>query len=223
MMNMDVFLDMLRQALSIVRINYYGRGWLYDQVYITRLDITNDERKALLDHFMTYHERVFCYEFYHQVRALMEANNSGRLQLPPAVYFQAELRKGQLVRILQELFQVLPLDGNYFPDFLLHDPDSFGHQELVMEVKSSPDLGWADIQHDLRKIQEFISKYGYRQGLFLTVNTAPEQMQAVLKDQTRQDWILEHLPNRSQIQFWCKETPDTDLLEYKLDILPSIG
>ncbi len=74
-----------------------------------------------------------------------------------------------------------------------------------MEVKSDPNLSWSSIKGDLAKLQEFIARYFYQQGVFLTVNTSPERMYAKLIKPKNREWIGTELPDRSKILFMCKE------------------
>ncbi|HLZ57668.1 MAG TPA: hypothetical protein VKR06_12025 [Ktedonosporobacter sp.] len=221
-MDTGIFLDLFRQALDQVEQVYYGTAWWNASMLNPYQDLVdNPQRMILEDYWERYDERVFCYELYHQVRAHIEAYEAEHPEDLSPLLFQGELRKEQISDIVAEYFQVQRLEKAYIPDFLLHSPGDFQHQSLIIEVKSAPNLPFGSIQQDLAKIQEFISRYRYQMGLFLVVNTPAERMRAMLSHPEHQEWMAEHLPNRSQIKFMCKHDHQASLFECSLNEVPA--
>jgi hypothetical protein len=144
------------------------------------------------------------------------------LENPPTednLILQSELKKEQIEDVLEFFPEVEEkLDKEYIPDFLLHSPEpgNFQHQMVIIEVKSNPKLSFSGFKEDLLKIQEFITKYRYRQGIFLTVNTSSERARAYLSDSANITWVHENLPSKSNILFMCKERWDIPLFERNL-------
>jgi hypothetical protein len=223
-MDVHSFIKIFRRAINAVDNIYYGNEELNESAFNYH-NISEDDlrRKSLEPYLAKYGERVFCYELYHQIRLLMDkevaADSSDSSTVLP-FHLQAELKKKQISEKVQDLYGVEALDKEYFPDFLLHCPDSFEQQELIIEVKTNPKLTFSDIQKDLLKIQEFITKYNYRKGIFLTVNTANKRMCETLANPTNQTWMQENLPSKSQILFMCKEKWDKELFIRNLGKVP---
>jgi hypothetical protein len=181
------------------------------------------DRRALQKYLSRYGERVFCYELYHQIRLLMDDHYA---ESPPAggyptIVLQAELKKDQIGDIIDYFPHINEsLEREYIPDFLLHSPGNFRHQKLVIEVKSDPELSFSQIRNDLSKIQQFITRYLYRMGLFIAINVQFEKLLGMVTKAENRQWIEESLPNRRRILIMCKERRGSDLLEFALDQIP---
>lgn len=68
-------------------------------------------------------ERVFCYEFYYQLRKLIE---DSELDLPKnEIYFHGELPKTRY-----------KIYGKITPDFLIHKPENDQFNLIAIEIKS---------------------------------------------------------------------------------------
>jgi hypothetical protein len=200
-MDHQVFLKLFRKAVNNVGDIYYGRTWWNDSTLNGLNIFVEDPRRDELESYLSrYGERVYCYELYHQVRVLMSAwqEHNGIEESP--IVLQGELQKEQISNLVEEIFRVQALDKEYIPDFLLHSPGDFGNQELVIEVKSAPELSISSIKEDLLKIQQFISRYNYSYGLFLTVNTDPDRMLRLLN--RHRDWVNNSLPNRIELNLY---------------------
>ena len=227
-MNNRVFINLFKEALKRVPADYYGnQNWveaLLDTWGVLRSDPQRDPLKKYLSR---YGEKVFCYELYHQTRMLMDAYLK---QKPPSnnstiIRLQAELQKKQVKDIIDHFPNIQPLNKEYIPDFLLHSgiAGDFQHQKLIIEVKSDPQITFSEIEYDLSKIQEFITKYHYRRGIFLTVNTTYDRIINILRTPANELWIQERLPNRRRILFMSKERQESPLYAFNLDQLPQEG
>ncbi len=222
-MNRETFIKLFRQALNGVSPEYYGSREWKDNVLLG-LDIEEELHDELDKFLWRYGERVFCYELYHQTRTLMDDyfRKNPSPEGAPNICLQAELEKRQVEPVVKLFRGIQPLKKEYIPDFLLHSPypADFGYQELIIEVKANPGLTFSDIQEDLAKIQEFITKYQYQQGIFLTVNTSPEHIGGLLARPQNRDWINTNLRDRAKILFMCKEQHGKDTCEWNLSDLP---
>lgn len=224
-MNAEIIIKFLVAALSKVDKDYYGgriEGWMFDNHGIDR---NHPKRKSLEKYLDRYGERVFCYELYHQVRVLIDnyyAKQQGQLA-GPKVTFQGELRKNQIESVIQYFANknISPLKKEYIPDFLLHSIGNFDGQELIVEVKTNPLLTKKDIKSDLAKIQEFISKYGYRKGVFISINSSSEVINTCLRSITTSRFYRDELTNKADITFIHKQGINTPLSQWTLDMLPA--
>lgn len=195
------FMTILFNALEEVAPVYYSayRQFEADLRYLQSLD------EVTLEYLKKHHERVFCYELYHQIRILMDAD--------PATFkgvrFQGELRKIDLGPVLRERLGFGPLDREFVPDFLLHGPGDGDHQEIVMEVKCEAELSPSAAKKDLSKIQHFMTQLHYKAGVFLAVNASPESVRRFCENPEHQDWLRKALPDRGRIYWVWKEHPRT--------------
>jgi hypothetical protein len=207
------FLSLVRRALERVGKDYYRASAALPSLVDSYPLLREAEGVALLKYLRRHHERVFCYELYHQVRALMDDHP----ELFAGVCFQGELKKYHLDPTLLERFNFTALDREFVPDFLLHGPGHAGDEEVIVEVKCDPLLPFVDARDDLEKIQQFISRYGYKVGIFLTVNAKKEGIEGMLDAEERRAWVREHLPDAEKIIWVWKETPDAPIYERKLN------
>jgi hypothetical protein len=96
-------------------------------------------KKPLLQN--KYLERPFAYEFYHQLRKIIETHE---------VSFGGPIIQAEVDKRYQHCFE----DGKV-PDFIIHVPDSYqiNANLAVIEFKLATNLN--DIKNDLRKLREF--------------------------------------------------------------------
>lgn len=102
------------------------------------------------------------------------------------------------------------------PDFLIHEPDTFNDQNLIIEVKANPALNDNDILGDIKKIDQFISRYEYKKGIFLSINISEEKFNELLtkgKLLTRLECEIE---NHEKILVMLKESAEVHLLSENL-------
>jgi hypothetical protein len=213
-MDTQQIIELFQRAINNVDDIYYGRDWWNDSMLNYHEIYENDARRKIIEPYLaTYGERVFCYELYHQMRIQLDNYIKDGGTISP-LYLQAELKKEHIGDLAAKNLGLEVLDKEYIPDFLLHCPDSTEHQELIIEVKTDPKLTPSKIKEDLLKIQEFITRYKYQKGIFLTVNTEADKM---LKNLTKnRHWLQERLPEKSQIIFMCKTKRNSSIFTRNL-------
>ena len=112
-------------------------------------------------------ERVFCYEFYHQFRKIMERKND--------IYHNLRLN-GEISKIIAEKYQ-RDISHTKFPDFVLHEAqNTVNQQELVIEVKTKNNSEICSFLSDIEKIDDMISQLNYKSGLFIAENIDNETL-----------------------------------------------
>ena len=208
----ELFLWLISSALKMVSADYYRPSSLLEFTPENIQCLPERQKEAVLKYLGQHHERVFCYELYHQIRALMEQEET-RFS---GVRFQGELKKYQMDADLLARFDFTALDREYIPDFLLHSPGDGDHQESVIEVKCDPSLTFEKAKYDLKKIDQFISNYGYAIGVFLTVNIRRENVEAMMDDCQSTEWIAS-LGNANKVFWIWKETTDRETETHRLD------
>ncbi len=223
-MNSEIFLNCFENALPLVNRYYYGIELISDEL-LDMMGIGDDhpEINNIKAFLSRYGERSFCYELYHQTRKLMEnyiSENPPPHNQPPII-LQAELKKTQI----QDIVQFLPgldqsLTKEYIPDFILHAPGPYEIQEAVVEVKSTPELTFGDIKSDLKKIQEFITNYNYRLGIFLSINVDPTRIIEIMNKDDNRNWISKNIQTRERIMILIKKDNDTGLVKFSLNEVP---
>lgn len=130
--------------------------------------------------FERYGERVFCYEFYHQLRKLVDTERVANVNFLNESKLQAEVQKMQIIE-LEESLGLNPMSSEFAPDFLMHSPGNANAHPCVIEVKCEHDISARKVLRDLLKLNEFIIKYNYQSGIFLSINTTDEHIDVLLR------------------------------------------
>lgn len=133
-MPIENYLAIITEALSRVGRGYYRVRTTYDEAGVIR-------------------ERVFCYEFYHQMRSIM-----GGAQ---PLILHAEIDKSG--------HRDFEAEDQRNPDFVFHVPGEHTRNTLVVEVKGTLD-SVAGVLKDFETLEKFITSYGYRAGVFILYN-----------------------------------------------------
>jgi len=212
-MRADEFIQITREALAQVGPHYYGISYFNDEL-IDRVYLSHDHPKIelLRKHLARHGERVFCYELYYKIRSIMEEREEDD---GVGAILQGELMKDNIHNLLQYLPEgVQPLTKEYIPDFLLHSPPNFDKQEVVVEVKANPEISWSDLFDDLKKLDEFITKYLYKIGLMLIVNSPVDHVLPLI--QNRGGQLRDSIQSPQQIIIMVKHSQDADLWETSL-------
>lgn len=131
-----------------------------------------------------YGERVFAYEFYHQLRIRF---NDLHLDIT------GEPIKGA---------GLLPdMDQTTVPDFVIHNYSTNDHNEIAIEVKVTPNLTARQIRGDLQKLANMINgPLGYNHGIFLVGNC--NLINKINRSAVYRDDIINLIENTPQIIIW---------------------
>ena len=143
-------------------IDYWGSGRL------NSVNANPDTRELAFRHW----ERVFCYELYHQIRKIIDKKigTGDNAQFWNKVKLQGELQKMQLDEMTLAGLNLIQLEKKYIPDLIIHKIDTSEEQELVIEVKTKAGISFREYFSDLQKLNEFIEKYRFKNGLFIIAN-----------------------------------------------------
>lgn len=97
-------------------------------------------------------ERVFCYEFYYQLRCLAEENRNIKIN-------------GEIDKRGHKLFHK---DDRKNPDFVFHLPGTMENNLIIVEVKGKMEKDGCIKDFETLKI--FLKKYQYQIGIFILYN-----------------------------------------------------
>lgn len=150
----------------------------------------------------TMQERVFCYEFYHQFRMLMQ--NDAKYN---NLIFNAEIKKSDFV------FMESQGENYKYPDFVLHKgQDNTEGQELVIEVKTKFGLTPTNLEADLRKLSLFTRDTNenglthYNAGVFIAVNMTNDELKSNIEK------ILSKFSSKEVNRIYCIGTDSADFI-----------
>ncbi|NEW03270.1 hypothetical protein GYH73_021195 [Bacillus megaterium] len=209
-MEIPTYIDFLRKAINNIDEVYFGnQDWIDSMLNAHKVE--SQIREELIPYLSMHHERVFCYELYHQLRKIMEQN-----KLNEKVILQAELRKAQVGSEIEQLFKVQSTDGVYYPDFLIHEPHTFDNQDLIIEVKANPKLTVEDMKRDILKIDQFINRYEYKKGIFLAINIKEDRLNQLLTNAQLLEDLKEQTTRNYEILLMLKESATKPLISKNL-------
>lgn len=98
-----------------------------------------------------FRERVYCYELYHQMRAVW----------PKGCHY---MLTGEVDKRAHPILKELEADGKQ-PDLLVHRPGSMDDNFAIIEVKHSAVIG--GIQKDVHTLDLFVRKVRYQRAIYL--------------------------------------------------------
>lgn len=179
MNELERFKDLIFLALSNVDESYYRTT--YNNIENFKMAFFHRMGRIRGNNFERYGERVFCYEFYHQLRKLIDNERVANVNFLNEAKLQAEVQKMQIMELEQSL-GLNPMSGEFAPDFLMHSPGNANSHPCVIEVKCEHDISSRKVFGDLLKLNEFIIKYNYLCGIFLSVNTSNEYINTLLEE-----------------------------------------
>ena len=210
MVETQVFIKLFRQAVDKVEAGFYDRSEWGGVNYA--------KPGAVRNHIIHFGERAFCYELYYHCRVLMEQHYQ-ETQTYGTVRLQAELKKSQIADIIEEKHDVRRLDRDYYPDFLLHGPGigDFLQQKVVVEIKATPNLSRNNVLQDLCKLEQFIDRYNYEQGIFLAINVDMSRLREMIEAENR----VKDISHPEKIIILAKKCHQRELEECKLSDLTS--
>lgn len=133
-----------------------------------------------------YRERVYCYEFYHQMRLLWPKKTE--------FYLNGEIDKSAHP-ILDKLGA-----AHVKPDLLIHRPGYMSGNHAVIEVKSS-DATRKGIRKDLENLALFRNSVGYQRAIYLIYGC---QAAKVVERVSR---VAKEFSISSNIELWSHVAP----------------
>lgn len=178
MEELDIFESLVIEALAHVPQSYYGT--VYRNIDSFRMALSGRQGRFNDNDFVKYGERVFCYELYHQLKSLIDRYRRDSPQFLAGTELQGEVDKMQILGLI-ERFGLTGLSREFVPDFLMHSPGNADNHPFVIEVKCVRGLSPFAIIRDLEKLDEFIIRYRYQRGLFITVNSENEEILATVE------------------------------------------
>ncbi|MET3393543.1 hypothetical protein ABIC33_004211 [Variovorax sp. 1140] len=129
-----------------------------------------------------FRERVYCYELYHQMRSRWPEQSEFKLN-------------GEIDKQAHPVLMKLGAAGAK-PDLLVHTPGHMNGNHAILEVKHS--TAAAGIRKDLRTLDLFAAKVGYRRAIYLIYGweSATQAVPKVLK-------VARHANIGTAIEIWC--------------------
>ena len=167
-----------------------------DKIYFSQDTITDQKTK--------YGERVFCYEFYHQLRLHQED-------------FKDLTISGEAVK---SNFQFNHLGNNKTPDILIHNFGTIKNNEVVIEVKTSKnkDSVLQGLKKDFLTLDLFTenahTKIYYKIGIFLLMNF--DLLELLNQNEKIKNDVASIIKKNSRIEVWNIPNPifnDANLLD----------
>jgi hypothetical protein len=160
MKNVERFIFLKNKSKLMADKKYEPDYWtqFWDSLCRSIIDIESDcfQVKREGEDFPAWRERVYCYELYHQLRHHLPNGFSYTLH-------------GEIDKLGHEIVCNAFKDEEIKkpnPDFVVHHPGT--HENLaVVEVKSRVGISKDEVEKDLRKLEIFIDKVGYKHGIFL--------------------------------------------------------
>jgi hypothetical protein len=131
---------------------------------------------------VVYRERVYCYELYHQIREVMQAE--------PSPY----RLMGELDKHGHEI-----IHGAEVPDFVFHVPGTMSGNLVVIEVKRIDNNDDAAISKDCEKLRRFVEEAMYKGAIYLVFGKGEGQIDRFCR---RAEQTLRGLTNGGFVQLW---------------------
>lgn len=158
------------------------------------------------DDFIRFAERIFCYELYHQLRTKFDNEKAANPDFLQGAKIQGEVTKIQIAELLRH-FGLRRLSKGFIPDILVHTPGNADYHPFVIEVKCMDNVSQDEIWYDIDKINQFITRYGYLQGIFLSVNTSFDYLNGIIGNLSE---AIEGLEGREGINVICKPAQNAE-------------
>lgn len=203
MNELDRFESFIINSLDNVENSYYYTT--YANVENFRHALWYRNGRFIENDFERFGERVFCYEFYHQLRKLIDQEKINNPNFLNGALLQGEVEKMQIIELIQR-FQLRNLTGQLSPDFLMHSPGNANSHPYVIEVKCERNLSARKMLIDIEKIDQFVTQYNYDRGVFLAINANSELIQENIN---RIQNYVNQLQGRNRIKIISKENQQT--------------
>ncbi len=207
--DLETFHNLFIKCLDLVEDDYYKTTYQNIEKYYQEIENFDEDMKNRLDfeenHFHRYGERVFCYELYHQLRIKLDEIIDNNANFLNGAKLQGEFAKWQHEQLLHN-FDLEMLSNEFIPDFLLHKAGGFVNHFYVIEVKSNPNLSPSSLLADLKKLNQFITKFRYKRGIFLAINISPSDINRMIEKKSEE---IKKLKGKAAIAVITKEKKDT--------------
>lgn len=144
-------------------------------------------------------ERVFCYEFYHQMRLIEGKYSLSKLH--------AEIDKSG-----HGAFK----DGDKRnPDFIFHNPGTMSGNQVIIEVKGDIE---GDICKDFETLTIFCKNYQYKLGYFILFGSNLSELKRHLRKPNNHKKITKYTGTDNIIVI-CKKDEKADAKSIRLNVL----
>jgi hypothetical protein len=110
-----------------------------------KLNLASEDNK---DHYK-YRERVYCYEFYHQLR------NTLGCDYPYVINGEIDKKDHPIIA------------SNKNPDFVIHNPGNMKQNFVIMEVKNLEGFSKSKRKNDIEKFITFFEECNYQYAIYL--------------------------------------------------------
>ena len=202
MNELDRFFQLFINSLQDVHQSYYET--VYANLSALRGAFPSSSRFRDND-FIKFSERVFCYELYHHLRKKYDEEKVVNPLFLGNAKIQGELQKTQITELLRH-YGLRRLTRDFIPDILVHTPGNAEYHPFIIEVKCMPDVSRSEIWYDIDKINQFITKFRYLRGVFLSVNTQVEYLNNIIVNLSPG---IERLDGCEGIRVVCKPSQNT--------------
>lgn len=203
MNELDRFFELFLESLSLVDDSYYRTTY---KNISNLFDVLRNRGRIVGENLERFGERTFCYELYHHLRIKIDEEVEQNESFLNGAMLQGEVKKVRVIEFVKH-FGLERLKAEYIPDFLIHTPGEVEYHPYIIEVKCSPYVSEKEILNDIAKINEFITRYQYERGIFLTTNTSPEYINQSLVALQEQ---IQKLEGRSRIKIVCKSSQKSE-------------
>lgn len=168
------------------------------------------------------YERNFCYEFYHQLRVLMDSENYDGCILSGEPYKAIEADFNNIITFLDEKLGYSSKEEKtqyVSPDIILHgglaDIDE-EKQRMVLEAKC--EINKTNVSYDIEKLFLLMAVLKFKMGVFLAIDTE-NKMKGFLSDifctcNGSNEYVLENLYNEAVTKFpKIKDASTSDVIK----------
>jgi len=153
-------------------------------------------------------ERIFSYEFYHQMRRLQESNKYKFLKRLKIIV------EAERIKTDKKIDEDLHLKQ---PDIIIHTPGSNENNLLVIEIKKVKEIkrikNKDNIIEDLKKLKCFIDKLDYKYGISLIfgeISNENDNIWNLIKNKIKEEdsnddnlKLSDYIKNQKIIILWC--------------------
>lgn len=197
--DLDRFFELFIETLSSVDKSYYSTTY---RSIINLKHALRYRGRFVGNDFEYFGERIFCYELYHQLRIKIDRELENNPDFLQGAMLQGEVKKIRASEFVEHL-GLEQLSQEFIPDFLIHTPGDTDYHAFVIEVKCSPNLSRRDLLADIKKINEFVTRYQYERGIFLTINSDPISIGEKLSNARKE---ISALDGKDKIKVICKQS-----------------